>query len=162
MEIPSRYVTSKLQKGQHVELWYFTNAGLKHAKLNKATVDDDAMVAVAGKDGALDWILVAAVKNSKLVVADRTLTWEDFTMAVHRLQAHPYRSSLDPLDTKALLMYQDKQRRAWHQAIGSPTGAWDISTMSGSADHGGSVHWANTLHGDHRVHGRRAPVGREG
>ncbi|KAG6881924.1 hypothetical protein C0993_012453, partial [Termitomyces sp. T159_Od127] len=133
VEIPSRYVTSKLQKGQYVELWYFTNAGLKHAKLNEATVDDNAMVAVAGKDGTLDWIPAAAAKDSKSVVTDRTLTWEDFTMAVRRIlftmEVHPYRSSLDPLDTKALLVYQDKQRRAWHQAIGSPTGAWDISTI---------------------------------
>ncbi|KAG6876089.1 hypothetical protein C0993_005612, partial [Termitomyces sp. T159_Od127] len=153
VEIPSRYAISKLQKGQYVELWYFTNAGLKYAKSSEATVDDDGMVAVAGKDGTLDWIPAAATKDSKSVVADRMLTWEDFTVAVRRilfameaaswteqritmlanfwgrLQAHPYRSSSDPLDTEALLVYQDEQRRAWHQAIGSPVGAWDISTI---------------------------------
>ncbi|KAG6883180.1 hypothetical protein C0993_007500 [Termitomyces sp. T159_Od127] len=34
--------------------------------------------------------------------------------------------------------------------------------VSGSADHGGSVYWANTLREDHRVHRRRAPGGARG
>lgn len=153
VEIASRYATSKLQKGLYVELWYFTNAGLRHARAIDTTVDEDAMVAVAGKDGKVDLIPAAAAKESKSVVPDRLLTWDDFTMAVRRvlfameaaawteqritmlanfwgrLQSHPYRSSPDPLDTEALLLYQDEQRRAWHQAIGSPSGAWDISIL---------------------------------
>ncbi|KAG6867238.1 hypothetical protein C0993_005331 [Termitomyces sp. T159_Od127] len=40
-------------------------------------------------------------------------------------------------------------------------GAYQPTALSGSANHGGSVHWANTLCGDHHVHRRRAPVGCE-
>ncbi|KAG6873492.1 hypothetical protein C0993_001405, partial [Termitomyces sp. T159_Od127] len=128
VEIPSRFATSKLQKGQYVELWYFTNAGLRHARMTDATLDEDAMVAVAGRDGKVDLVPAAAARESKNAVPDRLLTWDDFTVAVRRilfametaawteqrikmlanfwgrLQAHPYRSSSDPLDTEALLL----------------------------------------------------------
>ncbi|KAG6889962.1 hypothetical protein C0992_003442 [Termitomyces sp. T32_za158] len=153
VEIPSRFATAKLQKGQYVELWYFTNAGLRHARTNEATVDEDAIMAVAGRDGRVDLVPATATKEAKAVVPDRQLTWDDFTIAVRcilftmeaaawteqriamlanfwgRLQSHPFRSSPDPLDTDALLLYQDEQRRAWHQAITSPAGAWDISVV---------------------------------
>ncbi|KAG6896038.1 hypothetical protein C0993_008849 [Termitomyces sp. T159_Od127] len=153
VEIPSRYATAKLQKGQYVELWYFTNVGLRHARATDATLDEDAMVAIAGRDGRVDLVPAAVAKESKQAVPNRLLTWDNFTVAVRRilfameaaawteqrirmlanfwgkLQAHPYRSSPDHLDTEALLLYQDEQRRAWHQAIGSPAGAWDISII---------------------------------
>lgn len=46
-----------------------------------------------------------------------------------KLQVHPFRYSRDPLDQQALLLYQAEQRRAWHQAIDTPAGAWDIGTL---------------------------------
>ncbi|KAG6878478.1 hypothetical protein C0992_008103 [Termitomyces sp. T32_za158] len=133
VEIASKYATAKLQKGQYVELWYFTNAGLNHARMNDTTLDEDVIVAVAGRDGKVELVPGVATRGSKSVVADRFSTWDDFTIAVRRilpameaagwtnqrirmlanfwgrLQSHPLRLSLDPLDTDALLLYEDEQ-----------------------------------------------------
>ncbi|KAG1786327.1 uncharacterized protein HD556DRAFT_1061647 [Suillus plorans] len=32
-------------------------------------------------------------------------------------------------EQRALLVYQEEQRRAWHQAISQPAGAWNISIL---------------------------------
>ncbi|KAG1900885.1 uncharacterized protein F5891DRAFT_951235 [Suillus fuscotomentosus] len=41
--LPSSYALCKLDKGEYIELWYFTNDGLDDAKL-KSSVDEDAMI----------------------------------------------------------------------------------------------------------------------
>lgn len=153
-EIVSTYATTRLRKGQYVELWYFTNDGLDYALQNSATLDEDAMVQTIDKDGRPTWVTTAASRESHAVKDDRHLDWEAFTAAVPRfleaieaaawteerrrmmtnllagLQVHPFRFSSDPLNKKALLLYLSEQRRLWHQAIPSPQGAWDIGIIS--------------------------------
>lgn len=46
------------------------------------------------------------------------------------LQVHELCSSRDPLDQKALLVYQAEQRRLWHLAISSPRGAYNLSRIN--------------------------------
>jgi hypothetical protein len=46
------------------------------------------------------------------------------------LQAHPYRSSKDPIDQKTLLLYQGEQRRLWHIAINAPNCGYDLSAIN--------------------------------
>lgn len=98
------------------------------------------------------WVPAVASREAR-TVADGSISWENFCQAVPRillameaakwppqrltmlanlwgkLQVHEFRSSRDPLDQRALIVYQAEQRRAWHQAIDSPGGAWDIGTL---------------------------------
>ena len=46
------------------------------------------------------------------------------------LQIHEYRSSRDPLNQKALIVYQAEQRRLWHLTIASPHGAYNLSRIN--------------------------------
>ncbi|KIK36576.1 hypothetical protein CY34DRAFT_16293 [Suillus luteus UH-Slu-Lm8-n1] len=57
--IPSAYAVHKLDKGEYVELWYFTNSGLDDAKL-KAWVDKDAMVMATLAGGDTAWVSAAS------------------------------------------------------------------------------------------------------
>lgn len=115
----------KLDNAQFVELYYWTNKGLSDARL----------VTAAG------------------VIADRLLTPLDFSRAVPRfiasleqrgwvasrvrmlaqffggLMLHDYWTSDNQIEQRALLVHQEEQRRAWHQAISQPAGAWNISIL---------------------------------
>ncbi|KAG6886636.1 hypothetical protein C0992_003051 [Termitomyces sp. T32_za158] len=152
-EILPAYATSRLQDGMYVEMWYFTNEGLDYALKTSAALDDDFMIQSIDKDGNAVWT-TAASRGSKTALDDRDLSWEQFSVAIPRfldaihaaewtdqrqtmmanlftgLQAHPYRSSRDPLDKIILLRYLSEQRRLWHQAIEAGTGAWDIGILS--------------------------------
>ncbi|KAG1798857.1 uncharacterized protein HD556DRAFT_1231844, partial [Suillus plorans] len=75
--IPSSYVIRKLDKGDYVELWYFTNTGLDEAKL-KSSIDEDAMVMVTLAGGETAWVSAASMQNAGAVIDDRHLTFEDF------------------------------------------------------------------------------------
>jgi len=149
----SNYATKKMEKGQYVELWYYTNNGLDEAMRAHTTVDDDAMVMARRSDGSTSWVPAAAARDSNRVIDDKDIKWEDFCQAVPRmilgmeeadwptdrvamlasfwgkLQIHEMRSSCDPLDQRTLLLYQARQRRLWHLAIPSPRGAYNISLI---------------------------------
>ncbi|KAG6879151.1 hypothetical protein C0992_004825 [Termitomyces sp. T32_za158] len=153
-EILPPYATARLQKGQYVELWYFTNEGLDYALRSSSTVDENAIVQTVDKDRNATWVSAAASRSSKSVIDDRDLSWEQLLIATPRfldaiqaaqwteqrqemmtdlftrLQAHPLRASKDPLDRVALLRYLSEQRRLWHQAIDAGTGAWDIGILN--------------------------------
>lgn len=144
MFLPSPFATRKIAKGLYCELWYFTNDGLLHARKESRSVDDESMSLAARPDGSYSWIPTAASRDSSSVKDDRHLSWEEFSIAVPRiitameaaswpedrvgmfvtfwgsLQTHEYRSSMDPLDQRALLLYQDEQRRLWHNTLENP------------------------------------------
>ena len=130
--LPSSYAIKKLDKGEYVELWYFTNSGLDDAQL-KTTIDEDAMVMAKLPGGSTAWVSAASARNSQSVVEDQNISFEDFCQACPRiiaameeaewpadrlkmmalffrnLQVHEYRSMRDPLAQKALLLYQAEQ-----------------------------------------------------
>ncbi|KAG6886775.1 hypothetical protein C0992_002437 [Termitomyces sp. T32_za158] len=165
-KILSAYATTCLQKGLYVELWYFTNEGLDYALKTSTALDDDTVVQSIDKDGNAIWVTAAASKGSKTVQDNKNLLWEQllvmiprFLDAIHAagwtnqrqdmmarlfmgLQAHPYRLSRDPLDRTTLLKYLSEQRRLWHQALDTGTGAWNIGLLSESliCAAGDSVH----------------------
>lgn len=82
--IPSSYAIRKLDKGDFVELWYFTNASLDDAKL-KSSIDEDAMVMVTLAGGEMAWVSAASMRNAGAVIDDRHLTFEDFCQACPRI-----------------------------------------------------------------------------
>jgi hypothetical protein len=149
----NEFALRKLDRGQYVELYYWTNKGLEDARLNYRTLDDESMVPTAGLDGSTTWITASAARPASGIIPDHSLTPTDFAHAVPRaiaslerrgwdanrvrmlasfwggLMFHRYWSSPSPLEQRALLTYQDEQRRAWHQAIPLMDGAWDISIL---------------------------------
>ena len=150
----SNYAVRKMEKGLYVELWYYTNAGLEEALRNSNTTDDEAMVMLRLPNGSTNWVPAASTRTATAVTDDRHIRWEDFCQAAPRmilameeadwpqervamlakfwgnLQIHEFRSSTDPLDQKALLVYQAEQRRLWHLAISSPQGAYNLSRIN--------------------------------
>jgi len=151
--LPSSYALRKLDKGDYVELWYFTNDGLDEAKL-KSSVDEDAMIMATLAGGDTAWVSAASTRNARAVIDDQNLRFEDFCQACPRiieamqeaawpadriqmmalfwrnLQVHDFRSMRDPLAQKALLVYQAEQRKRWHIAVKSARGAYDLSRIN--------------------------------
>ncbi|KAF8802318.1 hypothetical protein BYT27DRAFT_7215415 [Phlegmacium glaucopus] len=156
--VASNYAIRKMEKGLYVELWYYTNAGLDEASRSSNTADDEAMVMLRLPDGVTSWVPAASARTASGVVDDKDLPWEDFCQAAPRmivameeadwpqdrvtmlakfwgnLQVHEFRSSRDPLDQKALIVYQAEQRRLWHLAISSPRGAYNLSRINDEAE----------------------------
>ncbi|EPS98849.1 hypothetical protein FOMPIDRAFT_1079119, partial [Fomitopsis schrenkii] len=78
------YATRRLEKGQYVELYYFTNHGLLAAAASITQVDDDALTLRADGDGTTSWVPAATVRSSKSVIPDSELSWKQFSEAVPR------------------------------------------------------------------------------
>jgi hypothetical protein len=152
--LPSAVATRKLEKGDFVSLWYFTNKGIEDASRSFNLVDDEAMVISKKSDGSTSLIPASAVKEEKGLVEDQDLTWEDFSIAAPRMidamakaewpqdrilmmtafwsgiQLHPLRSSSDPLGKRTLLLYQAEQRKLWHQAMRTPGHGYSLASIN--------------------------------
>ncbi|KZT41087.1 hypothetical protein SISSUDRAFT_1043404 [Sistotremastrum suecicum HHB10207 ss-3] len=149
------YAMKKLEKGLYVELDYFTNKGIDEAAKAANTVDEEAMVIASQSNGTSTFIPAAAARDSRSVRPDRDLDWEDFCLATARMiqlmelamwpedridmmtsfwagiQAHDLRSDRDPLAKRTLLVYQDNQRKRWHQAMAAnPDSAWSLAQVN--------------------------------
>ncbi|KAG2754610.1 hypothetical protein P692DRAFT_20845270 [Suillus brevipes Sb2] len=153
----SDFALRKIDKGHYVELYYWTNAGVADAHANYRTRDDEGMVPTTGDDGSTIWVSAGMTKPSSKVVADRNLSSVEFAQAVPRMIKameeydwptqrvnmlasfwgsiilHRYWNSTDHIAQRAILIYQEEQRRAWHNAIPLPKGAWDISIIDETA-----------------------------
>lgn len=148
--IPSAYAVCRLDKGDYIKLWYFTNSGLNDVKL-KSLVDKDAIVVATLAGGDTAWVSAASTWNAGVIIDDQNLTFEDFcqvclhiiqamedaswpaeriTMMARfwcNLQVHNLHSIHDPLAQKSLLIYQAEQHKCWHMAVKTATGAYDLS-----------------------------------
>jgi len=152
--IPSHYAVRKLKAGEYVELYYFTNDGVRDAKKTLLSSDPDSLVLTAGPDGQQTWVTAGAIRDPKSAVTkDENLSWEEFNQAAPRmiiamkqhewpedrvsmhvqfwtaLQTHRWRHDLDELRQRALLLYQSQQRRLWHLTAGGPNG-WSIAELN--------------------------------
>jgi hypothetical protein len=154
--IAAQSATRRMDKGDCVPLWYYTNNGLENALSTYNSTDDDALSLLRGPDGSTSLIPASSTKESKGVVEDQDLDWEDFCIAAPRmieamgranwpperiqmmsnfwanLQEHPFRSSGAPFEQKALLLYQAEQRRLWHIAINTPHSGYNLSIINES------------------------------
>ena len=152
--IISTIAVRRMDKGNYVPLWYFTNAGLDDASKAFNIIEEDALSLIKAGDGSTSLVPALSSKESRNVVEDSNLSWDDFCIAALRmilamsrsewppdriammtefwsnLNTHPFRSSRDPLDRDALLLYQAEQRKLWHQAINSPGYRYDLSQIN--------------------------------
>lgn len=150
---PAPYVVQRLEKGQYVELYFYTNVGLEAARVSVSQIDDKTMVMQLNADGTTSWVPAAAARDPKGIVEDQNLSWEQFMEAApcmicamegvcwdpacivmlvdfwQNLQLHPFKNLIDAIDTCTLLVYQEEQRKSWHLAILLLQGAWDISIL---------------------------------
>ncbi|KAG2056794.1 hypothetical protein BDR06DRAFT_879542 [Suillus hirtellus] len=153
----SKHLPIPMRPRHYVELYYWTNIGIQEAHSTYRTRDDEGMLPTTNSDGSTVWVTAAGAKPSSAVIADRNLSTVEFTQAVPCLIAaleeydwpvqhvtmlarfwgavmlHRYWNSIDPLAQRAILIYQEEQRRAWHNAIPLSKGAWDISIIDDSA-----------------------------
>ncbi|KAG1866766.1 hypothetical protein F4604DRAFT_1524080, partial [Suillus subluteus] len=80
---PCSYALHKLDKGEYVEMWYFTNDGLDEAVVKK-TIDDDAMILSTLANGSTAWVSATSTHNARSVINDENLPFEDFCQACPR------------------------------------------------------------------------------
>lgn len=152
--LPSPFALRQLERGDYVPLWYWTNAGLRDALKSFTSSDVDAMSVVQGRDGGASFMPTSQAKGSKQVINDEDLDFEDFVLATSRivtamsqsgwpdyrvrmmgefwmrLQAHEFRSNHDSLGKKALLVFQAEQRQAWHRAMDTPGGGYNLARIN--------------------------------
>ncbi|KAG1824071.1 hypothetical protein DFJ58DRAFT_672881 [Suillus subalutaceus] len=150
---PCSYALRKIEKGEYVEIWYFTNDGLDEANLKK-TVDDDAMIMSTLADSSSAWVSAASTRSARAVVNDEDLPFEEFCQACPRMltamgkadwpedrvrmmakfwrniQVHEYQSMRNLIGQKALLAYQAEQRRRWHITVKTSVGPYDLSIVN--------------------------------
>ena len=143
-----------MDKGDCVPLWYYTNKGLENVLATYNSTDNDALTLFCRPDGSTSLIPASSTKESKGVVEDHDLEWEDFCIAApqmieamgranwpHKciqmmahfwdnLQEHSFRSSGAPFEQKTLLVYQAEQRKLWHIAITSAHLGYNLSTIN--------------------------------
>ena len=152
--IVSTLATRRMEKGDYVPIWYFTNVGLDDATKAFNILEDEALSFIKRSDGSTSLVPALSSKESRNVIEDSELSWDEFCITAPRmilamsraewppncitmmtefwsnLNTHPYRSSRDQLDRDALLLYQAEQRKLWHQAINSPGHGYDLSQIN--------------------------------
>ncbi|KAH9941932.1 hypothetical protein B0H21DRAFT_696770, partial [Amylocystis lapponica] len=85
--LPAPFALRKLEKGLYVELYYFTNVGLNAAMAAIGQIDDEAVSMRTNEDGTTSWVPANSARDSKSVIDDINLTWEQVREAAPRLVA---------------------------------------------------------------------------
>ncbi|KIK85603.1 hypothetical protein PAXRUDRAFT_14508 [Paxillus rubicundulus Ve08.2h10] len=73
--MPSPHALHKLQKGEYVELHYFTNKGLAEAQSISHSVDDNALTLLQDEQGLHSFVPIAVAKAKETVIPDHELMW---------------------------------------------------------------------------------------
>ena len=157
VDIPAPIAVARMKKAEYVELWYFTNAGLRSAESSaiKSSKNNNSFILVHDEDTDAATFVpasTAAAPSSSALVEDEDLSWEEFTEAAPRMlafmglqewpqdrirmfldfwgaiQTHPWRHIDDALSQRALLAYQGIQRKKWHVAVGT-TISWSLAKI---------------------------------
>ncbi|KAG1751050.1 hypothetical protein EDB19DRAFT_1903900 [Suillus lakei] len=133
----SDFALRKIDKGQYVELYYWTNIGLQDVHSSYRTRDDEGMVPTTGEDGSTVWVNAGGTKPSAGVIADRNLSVVDFAQAVLHmiaaLEEHDWTNQRVTMLARfwgAIMLH-----RYWNStdSIAQPKGAWDISIIDEAA-----------------------------
>jgi hypothetical protein len=140
---PAQYALKRIEDFEYVELWYLTPEGCADATQHQSTQDDDVF-GLAKSNDMVALKSLSSVKASKNVIPDGELTFRQMSMAKnafiplmtkHRwsekavkafaqlftmLELHPYRQR--EFGEKALIVYQARVRREWHDQMKLGTG----------------------------------------
>ena len=143
-----------MDKGEFVPLWYYTNKGLENALVTYSSTDNDTLTILCHADGSTSLIPASSTRESKGMVDDRDIKWEDFCITAPRMievmaranwppectqmmvsfwaniQEHLFHSSGASFKQRALLAYQAEQRQLWHVAIVNPHSGYNLSAIN--------------------------------
>ncbi|THH08017.1 hypothetical protein EW146_g9122 [Bondarzewia mesenterica] len=122
---PSSFAIEKLDKGEYVELYYFTKEGIEEA-------NNRNMGMGIKNDNELTW---EQYDHAWLILYQRVMIagWPEAHVSslLHffsEINSHRYRARL-PYGPRALLMYQATVRRAWHDELARGRG-FNISLIN--------------------------------
>lgn len=135
---PAQYALRRIEEFDYVELWYLTPEGCSDTSQNLQTQNDDVF-GITKVDDMISLRSVSALKASKNVVPDAQLSFRQVSMAKNtfipllnkyrwpekainglaqfftQLEMHPYRQR--ELGERALVVYQARVRRDWHDRL---------------------------------------------
>lgn len=77
----STIATQCMDKDGHVLLWYFTNAGLDDALKAFNILEEDAHFLIKRGDGSMSLVSMLSSKESRSMVEDSNLSWDEFCIA---------------------------------------------------------------------------------
>ena len=92
-----------MDKGDYVPLWYFTNAGLDDASKAFNIIKEDALLLIKAGDGLMSLVPTLSSKESRNVVEDSNLSWDDFCIAAPHMILAMSQSEWPP-DRIAMMM----------------------------------------------------------
>jgi len=79
--ITAQSALRRMDKGDCVPLWYYTNKGLENALATYDSTDNEALTLIRLPDGSTSLTPATSTKESKGVIEDRNVEWEDFCIA---------------------------------------------------------------------------------
>ena len=155
--ILARIAIARMKKAEYVELWYFTNDGIRAAEVAATSPPKDNISFRFVHDEELDASRLVPVSSpadisGADIVEDVDLSWEQFMQATSRMisfmeqcdwpqdrvdmfvefwsniQSHQWRHSYDEFSQRALLVYQGIQRKRWHVYIDTKCG-WSLAEI---------------------------------
>ena len=149
---PAQYALRRIKDFEYVELWYLTTEGCSDATQHQLTQHDDAF-GLAKVDDMVTLKLFCSIRASKNVVPDAELSFRQMSMAKNtfiplmakyqwsekaitafaqlftQLELHPLRQR--EFGERALITYQAKVRREWHDQLKLGT-AFNIGVINES------------------------------
>ncbi|KIK33229.1 hypothetical protein CY34DRAFT_27078 [Suillus luteus UH-Slu-Lm8-n1] len=135
---PCAYAIKKLDKGEYVELWYFTNDGLDEVN-RKETVDDDAMIMSTLADGSTAWVSAASTRNARAVINDENLPFEEFCQACPCMLTAMEEADWPEDRTRMMARFwrniqvhkfRSMRNSRWHVAVKTSVGPYDLSLVN--------------------------------
>ena len=79
--VVSALAIQRMDKGDYVPLWYFTNAGLDYAAKAFSILEEDALLLVKRDNGSTSLVLALSFKESRSIAEDSKLPLDDFCIA---------------------------------------------------------------------------------
>ena len=101
--IISTIAMQHMDKGNYVPLWYFTNAGLDDASKAFNIIKEDMLLLIKAGDGLMSLVPTLSSKESRNVVEDSNLSWDDFCITAPHMILAMSRSEWTP-DRIAMMM----------------------------------------------------------
>lgn len=148
---PAQYALRRIEEFEYAELWYFTPDGCADATQHQLTQHDEAF-GLTRVDDMVALKSVSSLKASKNVIPDADLTFRQMSMAKNaliplmskfkwpgkainafaqlftQLELHPYRQR--EYGERALITYQARVRREWHDQLKVGTAVFNIGIMN--------------------------------
>ena len=83
--ITTQSATHQMDKGEFVPLWYYTNKGLESTLSTYSSTDINALTLLHHPNSSTSLISTSSFKESKGIIEDHNLKWEEFCIATPRM-----------------------------------------------------------------------------